>query len=228
MKSTEKSYPHIRLNRNHIPLHPSLRLYKQEDYETHLSLFRYLLNQLDLGFDPKYMITLHLCHPSELSWEKRETNNPLGFRDRISFESIKPLWDEVGSYNYWDKHRNEFLTVEEDTRHLRNLLLKFLYGVKRLNRDHQFNVLIFMERGKAKVQYHLHILIPEAPGKSKQDIMKVLMEQIKPRVKCLSRWKKPEITDIIDKYNMFGYVNKETRLNNPTFSSYSLPITDKT
>ena len=85
-----------------------------------------------------------------------------------------------------------------------------------------------MERGKTKVQYHLHILIPEVPGKCKQDIRKALMEQIKPRVKCLSRWKKPEITDIIDKYNMLGYVNKETRLNNPTFSSYSLPITDKT
>ena len=55
--------------------------------------------------------------------EERNKQSSWIQRSDIFFESIKPLWDEVGSYNYWDKHRNEFLTVEEDTRHLRNLLL---------------------------------------------------------------------------------------------------------
>ena len=77
----------------------------------YLSLFRYLLNQLDLGFDPKYMITLHLCHPSELTWEKRETNNSSWIqRSKISFlNQSNPYGMKWVSHNYWDKHRNEFL-----------------------------------------------------------------------------------------------------------------------
>ena len=218
----------IKLSKHHIPIHEKRHIRTQEEYDIHLAMLQYLHHQVAVGFDPCYMLTLHYCHPSELLWQKRETKNPLGWKDRISFGSNKPLWDEVGYYNYWHKHRNDLLAVDEDSRHILNHILKTFYGVKRLDKDHGINILMFHEKGKAKLQYHLHILLPQVAESTSKSLTKLFNDEIRPKVKCLSRWKQIKVDAIYDKYNIMGYMNKEVNASHTSISSYSLPIIEAT
>ena len=84
----------IRLDRNHIPIHPKVKIDSQLHYDSHIQLLQYLHNQVDLGFTPKMMITYHLKHPTERCRARRETNKPLGFQDRIGFTSGGSLWNQ--------------------------------------------------------------------------------------------------------------------------------------
>ena len=224
MKTNQKNIGFIRFHKEHIPLHPKLNIRNQEDYNNQIEMLLYLLDQIQSGFKPKYLITLHPCHPSELVAAKKETKNELGWRDRITFISNKPLWDEVSQYNYWHQHRNDFYAAEEDSKVIRNLLIQRLYGIQRLNKDHNKNILIFLEKGKVKLQYHMHILIPEVDGLNAKDVESLFIDQIRPRVKCLSLWKKPRVDMVYDINNIIGYLNKEVNASHCSLSSYSLPI----
>ena len=72
----------INLHKKHIPLNSNLILNSQEEYDFHIETLLFLNNQIDIGFKPDYFITFHYRHPSERYSAKKQTNNPLGWKDR--------------------------------------------------------------------------------------------------------------------------------------------------
>ena len=156
------SYPSIKLHRKHIPLHPKLNIRTQKDYDYYIEVLLYLHNQLILGVEPVFMVSMHYQHPVEHTKPLKETDKPLGFGDRYGFKTIRDIWKEVPLYKYWEKKRNEEEQVIKDTKKVKCRILKKLYGIKRLNRPDKYdvpNLLFFHERGKTKLQYHTHILL---------------------------------------------------------------------
>ena len=57
----------------------------------------FVLNQINSGFNPKFMITYHYRHPTEHGWMVIE--NVSTFNSKWGFKSNKSLWNEVPSYN---------------------------------------------------------------------------------------------------------------------------------
>ena len=55
----------IKLNRQHTPIHKSMCLNTQLDYDFYIAVLNYLHNQLDFGFEPYWFISLHYQHPVE-------------------------------------------------------------------------------------------------------------------------------------------------------------------
>ena len=57
----------------------------------------FVLNQINSGLNPKFMITYHYRHPTEHGW--RVIENVSTFNSKWGFKSNKSLWNEVPSYN---------------------------------------------------------------------------------------------------------------------------------
>jgi hypothetical protein len=185
----------------------------KEQFETEL----FLDNQLKLGFKPKWFITYHYQHPSENVRAIRETNNPFGFQDRIGFRTYGDMWNQVSSYNNMERKRNSYDSLIEDTSQIKNCILKYLYGINRLNQEwkHEFpNLFFFHEKGKVKLQYHTHLLIPEKNCKfnSGEDLYDAFNNSIRKRRKCFSKWKQIHIREIDNPRLALSYVNKETTM----------------
>jgi hypothetical protein len=208
----------IRLDKNHIPIHPKVRIDSQEHYDSHIQLLLYLHKQLDLGFTPGMMITYHLKHPAERLKARRETNNPLGFQDRIGFTSGGSLWNQVGFDNYINARRNDEFDTATDAGCVKNLILKHLYGIKRANQTWKYKMppmVIVMEKGKVKLQYHIHMLLPQDGLilDSLDDVAEVLNTSVRKRARCLSKWKRIDVKEIDDPRQTVSYLTKETNWN---------------
>ena len=224
------SYPSIKLHRKHIPLHPKLNIRTQKDYDYYIEVLLYLHNQLILGVEPVFMVSMHYQHPVEHTKPLKETDKPLGFGDRYGFKTIRDIWKEVPLYKYWEKKRNEEEQVIKDTKKVKCRILKKLYGIKRLNRPDKYdvpNLLFFHERGKTKLQYHTHILLT---GKNlltndTNELLDIFHTSIRKETKCLSRWKHIDVEPVETPYNVIGYLNKETHSSHISFDFYnSIPI----
>jgi hypothetical protein len=185
----------------------------KEQFETEL----FLDNQLKLGFKPKWFITYHYKHPSENVRAIRETNNPFGFQDRIGFKTYGDMWNQVSSYTRMERKRNSYDSLIEDTSQIKNCILKYLYGINRLNQEWKYefpNLFFFHEKGKVKLQYHTHLLIPEKNCKfnSVEDLYDVFNNSIRKRRRCFSKWKQIHIREIDNPKLALSYVNKETTM----------------
>ena len=185
----------------------------KEQFETEL----FLDNQLKLGFKPKWFITYHYHHPSETVRQIRETNNPFGFQDRIGFKAYGDMWNQVSSYNNMERKRNSFDSLIEDTSQIKNCILKYLYGINRLNQEWKYefpNLFFFHEKGKVKLQYHTHLLITEKNCKfnSIEDLYDVFNNSIRKRRRCFSKWKQIHIREIDNPKLALSYVNKQTAM----------------
>ncbi len=220
------SYPSIKLHRKHIPLHPKLNIRTQKDYNYYIEVLLYLHNQLILGVEPVFMVSMHYQHPVEHTKPLKETDKPLGFGDRYGFKTIRDIWKEVPLYKYWEKKRNEEEQVIKDTKKVKCRILKKLYGIKRLNRPDKYdvpNLLFFHERGKTKLQYHTHILLT---GKNlltndTNELLDIFHTSIRQETKCLSRWKHIDVKPVETPYNVIGYLNKETHSSHISFDFYN-------
>ena len=220
------SYPSIKLHRKHIPLHPKLNIRTQKDYDYYIEVLLYLHNQLILGVEPVFMVSMHYQHPVEHTKPLKETDKPLGFGDRYGFKTIRDIWKEVPLYKYWEKKRNEEEQVINDTKKVKCRILKKLYGIKRLNRPDKYdvpNLLFFHERGKTKLQYHTHILLT---GKNlltndTNELLDIFHTSIRQETKCLSRWKHIDVKPVETPYNVIGYLNKETHSSHISFDFYN-------
>ena len=212
--TTSSKNPQIRLDRNHRSIHPSVSINNQEDYDYHIALLNYLYQQSQQGFDAKWLITIHYQHPSEHAKPFKETNNLYGFRDRINFKTKRSIWNETSLYNYWDKMRNDSYQVEKDANAIKCRILKHLYQVKRLNRPDKYkipNYYFFNERGKSKLKYHTHIVLPETICyNSHKELEEVFNTTIRERSKSISLWKDIHVVEINSINDIFGYLNKET------------------
>jgi len=210
------NFPSIRLHKNHMPIHPKVKIENQIDYDYHMGMLLYLEQQLNLGFNPSHMVTLHLKNSSDYLSPLRETINPYGYGDRIGFNSGGELWNQVAYDNYISSRRNNEFLVEDDVWSIRNNILKYLYGVKRHDQYWKYpfsGMLFFKEKGKVKLQYHIHILLPPDGllVSSKTDIEEVLNTSVKSRAKCASRWKRIDAKPIESPSGAISYLNKETR-----------------
>ena len=73
------NYSSIKLDKKHQPINPSLCIHTQIDYDYYMAVLNYLYQQVDMGFKPKYLVSLHYQNPAEYCKPIRETNKPLGF-----------------------------------------------------------------------------------------------------------------------------------------------------
>ena len=214
-----KSYK-INLHKQHIPLNSNLILNNQEEYDYHIETLLFLNNQIDIGFEPNFFITFHYRHPSERYSAKKQTNNAFGWRDRYGIGKDKSIWKEIPKYNYYDKRRNDYDLIVEDTYEIRNVIAKELYGIKRINHLDKFPPMFFFhELGKAKLQYHTHLLLPQInirnndfnlKTNSLEDLEYEFNSTIRTKRKCFSAWKHIHIREIDNPYVAVSYVNKET------------------
>ena len=223
----------IKLHKNHIPLNEQLVIKNQQQYNFNIETLLYLRNQCDLGFDPKWKVTFHYLHPSEDVKPIKETNKLLGWGERIGFTSRYGMWKEVAYYKHWEKRRTMEDQVLRDTAKIKNVILRTLFGIKRLNRpdlyDDYPNLFFFHERGKKRRFYHTHLLLPE-PTKYKSDdkylIKDIFETSIRKRCRSFSRWKKIDVRPCYCKRGSVGYLNKETDQDQISFDFFnSIPIT---
>ena len=205
--------------------------------EERIATLKFLYDQVGKGFSPRWFITYHLFHPEELIKPNKETNRPLGHKDRYGFDKKdrygfeKNLlnWKYLPRYKYFDYRRSDKDEVEHDTRKIRNVLLRKGYGIKRFkkHRMREYPQMIFAhELGKYKLQYHTHLLLPEM-SKSLNSVNSVenLFSYIRNKVRCMSIWKKIKIIDLKEELKLnqrndgdntkfiLGYLNKETHKN---------------
>ncbi len=210
----------INLHKKHIPLNSNLILNNQEEYNFHIETLLFLYNQIDIGFKPDYFITFHYRHARERYSARRETKNPLGYKDRYGMDTAKTLWKEIPKYNFYDLIRNDYDLIVEETREIRNVIAKELYGIKRINHFDKFPPMFFFhELGKAKLQYHTHLLLPRLNIRNNQFNLKTKTQEqleyefnntIRDKRKCFSSWKHIHIREIDNPYVAVSYVNKET------------------
>ena len=210
----------INLHKKHIPLNSNLILNNQDEYDFHIETLLFLNNQIDIGFRPDYFITFHYRHPSERYSARRETKNPLGHKDRYGMDTAKTIWKEIPKYNYYDKRRNDDDLIVEDTYEIRNVIAKELYGISRINHLDKFPPMFFFhELGKAKLQFHTHLLLPKINIRNNRFNLKTITAKeieyefnntIRGKRKCFSTWKHIHIRDIDNPYTAVSYVNKET------------------
>ncbi len=217
----------IRLHREHTAINPKVCINTQTDYEYYLGTLLYLREQLYKGVNPKWLITFHYQHPVEHIKSMKETDKPFGFGDRYGFKTYGSLWNQVANYNYWENKRNEEDNVIKDAAQIRNIVLKLLYGIKRLNQSWKYkypNLLFFHEKGKTKLQYHTHLLLPATTSYNNlEDLTDVFNSTIRKSRKCFSKWKRIDIRKINyeDKYEVIGYLNKETNSSHLSFDPYN-------
>jgi len=219
------NYPRIKLHKNHIQLHPNLNINTQKDYDFYINTLLYLHNQIDLGFDPKWMVSFHYHHPVEQGTLIKETDKPYGFGDRYWFKTKRDIWKEVPYYNYLVKRRNTEDWLYNDASQIRNAILKELYGIKRLNQTWKYefpNLFFFHEKGKTKLQYHTHLLLPDKNLRynSKDELEDIFNNSIKKKRKCFSNWK-VDITEVNSSRGVIGYLNKETCFTHLSLDPYN-------
>lgn len=182
----------------------------QEQHETEL----FLQDQLERGFNPRFMISFHYLHPSEMCWRTYETCNAYGFGNRIGFKSLYGFWKEVEMDKGMEHRRNDYESIIEDTSQIKNVLLKSLYGIKRLDKEWKYNfpnLFFFHEKGKSKLQYHTHLLMPETKvSNDVNDLYNIFNTSIRKKRKCFSKWKRIHIREIDSPKKALSYLNKET------------------
>ena len=178
---------------------------------------QWLHDQLHKGFNPKWFISYHYHHPSENLKPVKETRKPFGHGERIGFRTYGEIWNQVESYNQIQKKRVSYDSLEKDTRHIRNLILKYLYGIARPNRIWSIRpeLMFFHEKGKTKLQYHTHLLLSgdNCIMNTEEEILEVFTSSIRRRAKCMSKWKDVHVRSVDDPSKAISYLNKETNLS---------------
>ena len=131
----------INLLRNHKPLLKDWIIDNQSQYET----AQFLMNQETLGFKPKYLVTFHYYHPDEV--KKKELVSSINGN-----EFNHQLWNENPKDKFARKRRLDEDALIEDHQQIRNVILRDLYGVKRLNqtwkKDKFPHTLFVYEKGR--------------------------------------------------------------------------------
>ena len=201
----------IHLSRKHIPLHPHCFIKDQEQYDHHIEMLKYLQEQIELGFDPKYLITYHLKHPRDYLQPLKETNNKYGHKDRFSYRGSGDLWKKVGYDKYMHKMRNDYDFTVKDNRYVQKLIFKWLYGISKIKKDTILpRMMYFIEKGKVKLQYHIHILLSgEMLYEDEGDIADTLNSSIRMRAKCISSTKPVHCQKVNSPGIAVSYLNKE-------------------
>ena len=212
----------INLKRNHISLPNKWIIKNQTQYETS----QYLMEQEKLGFNPKYLVTFHYYHPDE------NRKRVLTLKDgKTTYQ--ENLWKECAKDKFIRNRRLDVDSLIEDTKQIRNVILKELYGIKRLNQTWKYefpNTLFFYERGKSHIKFHTHLLLPSKNLKydNLQSLEFVFNNKIRESRKCFSNWKRIHIEEVKNVRGALSYCNKETESSNYSIDYHtSNPILKK-
>ena len=209
----------INLLRKHKPLPNKWIIKNQTQYET----AQYLMEQETNEFNPCFLVTFHYYHPDENDYCHKRHNNKTNKK-----RFYNSLWKEAARDAFVRRRRlNEFELIRDHTQ-IKNVILKELYGVKRLNKEYKYEMpymLFFYEKGKSKVKYHTHLLLSYTAyfksgawrRSSLETLEEVFNNRIRPKRKCFSNWKNIHIEKINDVRGALSYCNKE-----PTSSNYSI------
>jgi len=213
----------INLSRKHIPLLKEWMINNQTQYET----AQFLMEKERLGFNPSYLVTFHYYHPDEV--KKKELVSTINGN-----EFNHQLWNEKPKDKFARKRRLDEDALIEDHQQIRNVILRDLYGVKRLNqtwkKDKFPHTLFIYEKGKSKVKYHTHLFLEDKNLKydSIEALDFVFNNKIRKKRKCFSNWKKIHIERVFSVKGALSYTNKETDASNYSidYQSSNLPIKD--
>ena len=210
----------INLDRNHTAINPKVCINTQQDYEHYMSVLVYLRNLLETEVvKPKWLVSFHYSNDCDYIKPIKETDNKLGYKDRFGYKCFGDLWKT----NYNNKKRENLDSIYKDARQIKNIVLKYLYNIKRLNQVWKYdfpNILFFHELGKVKLQYHTHLILPETTlYNTEEELKDVFNTAVRERSKCISKWKKIDVEEIEpdDKYSVIGYLNKETTSKHLSF-----------
>ena len=192
------------------------KMKKKSNPFRHHSLL-YLQEQLELGFDPQWLITYHYYTPEELIKAIRESYNAYGIGDRYGFKSNKNLWNQVARDKWIKRRRQELDWIIKDTGQIKNVELKHIYGVSRLNRLDKYDIppmLFFHELGKVNLQFHTHQLMSHVPEEfNDQEVLDYLFNNVfRKKRKCFSKWKKIDIRKVYEPVGLIDYLVKETNI----------------
>ena len=187
-------------------------------------LIKWCFKQINDGFDPFYIVTIHLENPNDWIQTKRETfNNPLGYKDRyglntkvdgIHLSAVNFI--ERMSLKYWSFRRGNDDLVSKDLQKAINVILYKYYGIKRLDKyGDSINRLAFLELGKqcSERQLHAHILLPKRLGGDCPEELDLVLAQLSNKVKSVSKVRTPHMKTIDtlivdDKYKMYNTAQK--------------------
>ena len=196
----------IKLLRSHITLPSKWEIKNQSQYET----AQYLMEQEALGFNPAYLVTFHYYHPDE-----NKSQDNLLKDGKTTFKGN--LWKESPKDKFIRHRRLNVDDLIKDTGQIRNVILKELYGIKRLNQTWKKfpNTLFFYERGNSTLKFHTHLLLPKE--NLKYDNLHLLHfifnQKIRKKRKCFSTWKEINIQEVSNVRGALSYCNKETTSN---------------
>lgn len=156
-----------------------------------------LLNQQKgRGADFYWMLTFHYRNPAVTGWgTKKQLHN--------------------GSINGMTKLRVDSIHVSKDAKHIRNLLLRSIWGVKRLDlRNSAKAAMIFFHEKGQGIQYHTHLLIGKTPPPclTVESIETVWKQKVLPKAKFLSRTNTVDVRAVHGVQGAFDYLTKEIAL----------------
>lgn len=192
----------------------------------------FLQQQKRLGFHPKYMVSFHYRSPEETGW--RGEGQPSAITTASRHKPRASVWNQINSYNYYDKRRNDFDSVSIDNKHIRSLIVRRHFGLQRLDKPNQQTpLLFFLERGIG-TQLHAHLLIPK-PIAAFDDVNALTTDwkgHITSHAKCISRQRPPHVLEISDETLAYSYLTKETCIDNLSLdvmaSNFPSASTEKT
>jgi hypothetical protein len=191
-----------------LPQQPGLA--KASKKRVQIDLRTFLQRQKQLGFHPKYMVSFHYRSPEETGW--RGEGQPSAITTASRHKPRASVWNQVNSYNYYDKRRNDIDSVSNDNKHIRSLIVRRHFGLQRLDKlNQQTPLLFFVERGIG-TQLHCHLLIPK-PLVAFDDVNALSTDwkgHITSHAKCISRQRPPHVLEISDGPEVYIYLTKET------------------
>jgi len=182
-------------------------------------LLKDLIEQFEMGFTPRWLITYHLYHPDELVWGYKGSDHG-------------DLWKKVSHQKWIKKRRLDEFNLYEDTKKIRNVEMKILYGAKRLNRLDKYDVppmYYFHEMGKSKNQFHTHHLLTTVPNANNEESLKrIFNNKIRHECRSISLWREIDVKPIHDTKGILNYLTKETSLDRLSLDPYSRVINKET
>lgn len=170
-----------------------------------------LEDQIKRGFRPQLMLTFHYGNPYERGWDQNRRIQNRGTQTTSS----TPLLLDSPTGRGITISRNDIIKVSRDAKHIRNLLLRGVWGVQRLDKheESQTPMIFFHEKGREKIQYHTHVLVGGIPqSKLNENTLKsIWLREVAPKARCLSRTNSLDITNVDSSTRAIRYLTKEIR-----------------
>lgn len=154
------------------------------------------------------MLSFHHANADERGWNRARRTPSTGHQRPNSAPSLLNLPTNSGI----TKARNDFFEVSQDAKHIRNLLRREIWGVKRMDKvdESETPMMFFHEKGQG-TQYHTHLILGTTPEafKTIESLEAIWETKIRPRTQCLSPTNSVHIQIVDSPEPVFGYLSKE-------------------